>query len=181
MESKKMKIEVSKAEFDRIEEVIASTTANFIKELPQLIEKRLQGAVAKILGFENSWGEWRIDHCNGRMSVMSEYIGQKAKEAAQAAVSKLEFKPTKELQAAINKEFTDQFMDIIREQLRKRAEEHVLACLDKAIEKGNLEIETLAKIPTKKEMSDPAYGKRPMEKLIMETLVASKAQIEEEK
>lgn len=174
-----MKIDVSQEVFDNIEKVMAEATAKFIAELPTLVHRRLEGAVAKVLGFDNGWGEWKIDHCNGRMSTMSDFIGSKAREAAKAAVDSIDFKTTKELQNAIYAEYVDVFKSQMRDKIRDHAGKHVQAVLDKAANAHSIEIETLGRIPTKKDLANPSFGKKPMEKLIMETLVASKTKVKE--
>lgn len=177
--TEKLTVEVSQADFDKIEKVMADATAKFIEELPTMIQQRLQGAVAKILGFENSWGEWKVDHCNGRMSVMSEYIGNKARAAATAAVDKIDFKSTAEIDKAIKQEYADYFKSELRERIREHAEQQVQMFLDRAARAHVIEVETLARVPTKKEIGDPNLGKRPLEKLIMESIVTEKIKLKE--
>jgi len=177
---KQLKLEVSQAEFGHIEDVVAQTTARFMTDLPQLIKTRLEGAVAKILGFENRWGnEWNVDHCNGRSTVMGEYIAAQAREAAGKAVNDVATAAIKELTKndklhdAIKKEFANIFEQELRRQLYDYAKTTVSEMLKKATETHSIEIESLERFPTRKEMSHPDFGKKPMEKLVAEVILKS--------
>lgn len=187
MESKKIKIEVSAAELEKIEGAVAGATATFLEGLPQLVRSRLEGAVAKILGFENSWGgsEWRVDHCNGRQSVMSEYISQQGRNAAASAVSTIataainELNKNSKLHEAIKMEFANIFERELKSQLQEHARKTVAEMLKKASDTHTIEIETLDHIPTRREVADPNFGKKPMERLIAETIIKSGAPLGE--
>jgi hypothetical protein len=78
------------------------------------------------LGFERSWNEWRIDHCNGRMSVISNHIEKTAMEAARqwlteqcGALPEL----NKQQIAAIRSEYLTAYWDSLRANLRELAKQ----------------------------------------------------------
>jgi hypothetical protein len=49
------------------------------------VKRRLDDAatemVLKALGFSNHWGDWEIDHCNGRQSEVTKFIREKGQAA----------------------------------------------------------------------------------------------------
>lgn len=62
---------------ENLEKLVVEKAGKALKEqldgLEGYITRNLQKAVARVLGFEHdSWGnEWKVDHCNGRQSVIS--------------------------------------------------------------------------------------------------------------
>jgi len=60
------------------------------------------------------------------------------------------------------------------------ASEAVKESLAEAVNKHKLEIAALVRIPTKKEAADPQYGRKPLEKLIMESILVGETKISEE-
>jgi hypothetical protein len=174
---KKLKIQIDEVDLARIEALLAQTTQKFIDELPHTIQLRLEQAVARLVGFEkDTWShEWKVDHCNGRMSVISELIGTKAKAAARAAADQLTFQVTPEIQQAIDTEYAARFKDEMRDQLRSHVHRTVSQALEKAAEKQTLEVEIITELPSKNEISNPAYGKKPLEELILR-IIAERGQ-----
>lgn len=53
-----------------------SVTASIISDLNA--QKRV--VTLKLLGLDDKWGDWEVDHCNGRNSPVTEYLAQGAKE-----------------------------------------------------------------------------------------------------
>lgn len=178
----KLTVEVSQAELDRIEKILSETTVKFISELPELVRSRLEQSVAGMLGFEkNSWGgEWKVDHCNGRMSVISEMVGTKARNAVSAAMHEIDFKITPEIKKAIKEEFSEQFRREMRERLREQVAKTINEVLTEAATQQKIEIEVVGRVPTKKEVADPGYGKKPLEKLILDQLLSGNVKPTEE-
>lgn len=41
----------------------------------------------KLLGLEDKWGKWEVDHCNGRESPITQYLADGAKETIKAWVN----------------------------------------------------------------------------------------------
>lgn len=179
----KLTVEVSQAELDRIEKILSESTSKFIEDLPSLVRTRLEQSIAGMLGFEkNSWGgEWKVDHCNGRMSVISEMVGQKARAAVATAMNEIDFKVTPEIKKAIKEEFSEQFRREMRDKLREQVTRTIQEVLSEAASQQKIEIEVVGRVPTKKEVADPNYGKKPLEKLILEQLLSGHVKAEESK
>lgn len=89
MPTKDDKITVKPTLKEEIEARTAASVAKFVGGLDQMIEQNLRASVAGILGFSKSFGSWEVDHCNGRMSVISEFIGHEARTAANEAAAKI--------------------------------------------------------------------------------------------
>lgn len=181
-DDKKIVVEVSQAELDRIEKVLHETTVKFIEELPSMVRTRLEQSIAGMLGFEkDTWGgTWKVDHCNGRMSVISEMVGRKAREAVGTAMNDINFTVTPDIQKAVNAEFAEAFRNGIRERLREYVSNAVTDVLKAAATQSKIEIEVSGRVPTKKEIADPKYGKKPLEKLIMDSILAGHVKPAEE-
>lgn len=60
--------------------VYNSTVNTAYSDIKKEWEKDLKKNVMKLLGFSDTWGKWEIDHCNGRMSEMSDLINQEVKK-----------------------------------------------------------------------------------------------------
>jgi hypothetical protein len=64
----------------KMNERVVESSARFIEEVDKMVRNRLENHVAQILGFTNQWqGKWEVDHCNGRMTTIAEYVSQRAK------------------------------------------------------------------------------------------------------
>jgi vacuolar-type H+-ATPase subunit H len=101
-----------------------------------MLDQRLVEIVAKLLGFNNSWGEWALDHCNGRSGESSagDYLREKAGIAVKVWLDSqaknlpnLPIKATssikKEYLECLEQEITDECENIARERAVKIAEE----------------------------------------------------------
>jgi hypothetical protein len=71
------------------------------EELKANFKNTLKANVLKVVGFENRWGGsgWEVDHCNGRQSLLTDYISSKVK-----------------------KMFTDEFDKILQPEIEKALE-----------------------------------------------------------
>lgn len=44
------------------------------------INKARREVTLKLLGLDNRWGRWEVDHCNGRASPITDFIGTEGQE-----------------------------------------------------------------------------------------------------
>lgn len=109
------------------------------KEIEGEWHKDLKKNVMKIMGFNDGWGKWEVDHCNGRMSDMTNLIAAETKKLLLEQITPealtLSDKEKKDLVAAVRKdafdrsnyqyrrEFESRFESLIKEQARLDAEE----------------------------------------------------------
>lgn len=68
----------------------AQWMAEHRNKIPQMVssmlERRMEEVVAKLLGFDNHWGDWAVDHCNGRAgnSAAGDWLREQARDAIKA-------------------------------------------------------------------------------------------------
>lgn len=134
---------------------VASITKKCVTEhtddiIEDLIKKDLRnvtyGVFAKILGFDNRWGKWEIDHCNGRTSIISNYINAAATLKIKEWIdNQLENLPTlSETQLnAIKKDYLEKYNRNLRELLsaaaEKKAKEDVQIILKEYTDDNNVQ------------------------------------------
>lgn len=63
---------------------------NIEQDVHNLLDQRLETLVAKLLGFNNRWGDWEIDSCNGRSgeSAAGDWLRARAGNAAREWLTK---------------------------------------------------------------------------------------------
>lgn len=96
------------------------------KFIHRRLDNQVEKVIRKVLGFSEDWGEWRVDHCNGRMSKLSDLISNRAStlftqwidENLDQVTAK---KMTKKEQNALAKEYRDLFMRRCRDEIRHKA------------------------------------------------------------
>lgn len=95
----------------------------------QMLDKASKEVVMKLLGFNDSWGKWELDHCNGRSgnSPAGEFITKVQQSAVQDWLATVAMpKLTEELQASLVKqaqnEYEQRMSNAIREKARQLAE-----------------------------------------------------------
>lgn len=165
-------MEILKPEqFDQITAIIDTTVAKFIKELPEKVEARLQSATAHILGFEDRWNKWEVDHCNGRMSTIGNLVSSKVQHAASEAVQKLTFELKADMIPALQRDFDRQLGYALEKEVRDLAEKKAKEIAD--LLDTNMKVDVAPATP--KNVADPKYMVK-MPKLgdiLMEELVKS--------
>lgn len=108
-------------------------TDDVTEELEQLIKRDLKKAVLKILGFEvDRWNDNRIeiDHCNGRMSEVTNYLAISVKDLLKK-INLDDFTLTKKEIADIKKELRADLKERVRRDLYKMSHDIVNSVLKK--------------------------------------------------
>lgn len=108
----------------------ATNTEEKIKEtVISLLNKESKQLVLKLLGFNESWGKWEVDHCNGRggQSAAGDYLTKVQQEAIQewlkGAVMPTLDKATKaSMQKSAQQEYTYNLNRLVREYAVSQAE-----------------------------------------------------------
>jgi hypothetical protein len=172
---------------EELRELIKSSSIrvskDFLKNLDRLIAQRLEASVRIILGFSSDSynGTWKVDHCNGRMSTISELISSEARERAKeiahrAITPEIVEETLKECLPSVISEFKEKFREAVRSLVKNGVERitsnsfnailtEVLPPLD---EKERVEI---SKEPDVK----PEYGDDIFEKIILKRIVEANA------
>lgn len=104
----------------------------------------------KLLGLDNRWGKWDVDHCNGRSSPITAYLAESAQEVIKAWVNEavvevLTEERKKKIQNAAKRAMQVQVEVMIETHtkgyhLRERAEHVVKALMDKAANEVRVEL-----------------------------------------
>lgn len=50
------------------------------------LTKRRSEVTLKLLGLDNRWGKWEVDHCNGRQSPINDYLTEATRQQVQTWV-----------------------------------------------------------------------------------------------
>jgi hypothetical protein len=56
-----------------VEDIITETVRDMKNDMADIL--------SKMMGFNNSWGRWEVDHCNGRHSVVADTVNDQARAA----------------------------------------------------------------------------------------------------
>lgn len=87
------------------------------KEIVSDLNAQKRAVTLRLLGLEDRWGKWEVDHCNGRESPITQYLASESKETIKAWVNEavqevlttqLKSKIMKDAKAAIKKEVEKQ-------------------------------------------------------------------------
>lgn len=92
----------------------------------ELMERHADDIVAKVAGFDNSWGRWEVDHCNGRMSQVTRFVSEAARAEFQSWLKEQAGGSLPALSAAQRKALRSDFVrernDYARTALRELAQ-----------------------------------------------------------
>jgi len=169
-------LDKTKAEAHKI---IDRECAAFIKKLPTYIKRNLENITASIAGFERRYGdEWTVDHCNGRQSMISQYLKESVEKTLDKNIGQIgkNFKLTVAQKKLLKREFNSTIMRDLSYAVRKQAEETA-----EKIAK-DLVTENFEKILLSTDLSamaNPEYGDTEMEALILDEKAQELARKEE--
>ena len=120
----------------------------------KLLDDNAETIVLKLLGFDNRWNNWELDHCNGRKgeSAAGDYLRQVQHDAIQDWLKKVklpELNKTlssvmkKELEADY-KQYLNQFLyEYAREEADKTAKELIQSLFSQSKVDGMLKLQQL--------------------------------------
>lgn len=103
------------------------------KKVIDLLDKRSEEMVVKLLGFDLSWGEWALDHCNGRSgnSAIGDYLRNTQAVAVKEFFDSLDLKQIvtpamkNRLIKAIQKDFEYKLECAVRSALEAHTKQYV--------------------------------------------------------
>lgn len=107
---------------------ISNLTENYIvKYVDDNIKSGFRTLVAKALGFEDRYGNWTVDHTNGRKSELSTMLASKVAIGVDAILNKCisaidGFELSQEQLDAIKKDYKDCIFSEIRQRTRAQAD-----------------------------------------------------------
>jgi hypothetical protein len=127
--------EMEKIVLTDVEEIEVSMFQEIIdkarSDLKTSLERNLKSTVLNALGFEkDTWGSnhgWKVDHCNGRMSAVTNLISEEVKTRLLEVEIGRDFTLTeqenKELKASAERDFKEAYRRKMREFVWNKAEQ----------------------------------------------------------
>lgn len=117
-------------------------------ELQNTFKHDLKKNVLKIVGFNHSWDKWEVDHCNGRSSVLTEYMSSKVQQMFRAEFEKMLQPEIEKILKPVKKDILDEFKHaFVREarghiysETREQAKKFISELVAKQIQKHQKEI-----------------------------------------
>ena len=92
----------------------------------ELLDDNAETIVLKLLGFDNRWNKWELDHCNGRKgeSAAGDYLRQVQQDAIQDWLKNVKLPElNKTLSSAMKKELEADYKNYLRKFLYEYARE----------------------------------------------------------
>lgn len=125
-----------------------------IQRVHKLLDANAETIVLKLLGFDNRWNKWEIDHCNGRSgeSAAGTYLRQVQQEAIQDWLKSVKLPElNKSLSSAMKKKleadykhYLNQFLyEYAREEADKTAKEIVESLFSRSKVDGMFKLQQL--------------------------------------
>ena len=114
-----------------------NTEKKLKKRVKDLLDKNSETITMKLLGFNDSWGKWELDHCNGRSgeSAAGDYLKKVKQAAIQEWMESLELpKISPALKAKLGKQLKDEFENKVRYAARSFIEQKATQGTTKALE-----------------------------------------------
>jgi len=164
-------ISIKQETINAISKVVDETTADFLDKLPKFLQNKLQNCVAKILGFEqDNWrNEWKVDHCNNRISHLTSLLNDRVKTAASLAINKIEFIMNDELILVLQKEFDNEVKRVLQHKVREIAQGKAIMLLAQLMDDPIDKVKVLDIDP--KHVTEPNYGKLKLEEQMLHTII----------
>jgi hypothetical protein len=91
-----------------------------------ILDRRLEQVVAGLVGFEDYWGRWEVDHCNGRQSLATDWLREKASEGAKKWIAEQAANLPELPRGAVTSlrnEYKKCLQDALEEMIREKAHE----------------------------------------------------------
>jgi len=101
------------------------------RKIEDILDSHTEEAVAKLLGFDNKWGDWEVDHCNGRQgeSAAGDWLRKTAKEEVDKWLAKQagalpDLSPAQK--KALREDYRNTLAYHVKERLQVLAREHAV-------------------------------------------------------
>lgn len=113
-----------------------NTEAEVQKQVHKILDERKTMVVAKLLGFDSRWGEWEVDHCNGRAgnSIAGQYLASVASREIKKWMEGMCWEDfdgvimaalEKAVKAELGARFREQMTQVVRERVHDVLREYV--------------------------------------------------------
>lgn len=92
------------------------------KELQESFKATLKTNVLKIVGFDNRWhNNWEVDHCNGRNSLLTDFMSEKVKAMFYEEFNKMTENDIQKSLEPVKKIFIAEFIKVFEHEVRSQA------------------------------------------------------------
>lgn len=126
---------------------LENTEEKIQKEVYKLLDQSRNEIMFKLMGFDNHWGKWELDHCNGRAgeSLVSNYLKETQKRALYDWLDsfgqpKINASLQKSLIAIMQREFERTLKESLARRAQQMATEQVDTVLEKLLGSDQVEI-----------------------------------------
>lgn len=129
MDINSIKAEIATLTEEAINSWFTEWSKNYLRNIDHSLNAAMQANMFRVLGFEPGYRnrEWRVDHCNGRKSPVSEFLVKRARQQVDRFLEQLlphiPEEPTPEVIAAAKKDYDEQFRRALRESIRNKAQQ----------------------------------------------------------
>ena len=99
-----------------------------------ILDRRLERVVEGLVGFDDYWGRWGVDHCNGRQSLATDWLREKASEGAKKWLAEQAANLPELPRSAVTSlrnEYQKCLQDALEEMIREKAHEDAKEMLNK--------------------------------------------------
>lgn len=120
-----------------IEKAVLKVVEEKVNNLNNIVDGLVKNAICSLLGIEYGWGgKANIDHCNGRNSILTKVIEERAKEQVEKIVKSFSISPEdKEVRSAFEQEYSRQLLSQIRYYAEQKARDITENIVNKYTEK----------------------------------------------
>lgn len=112
--------EVIKAKFVTAATEVANDAhgESVAQEIVKDLNKQKREVTLRLLGLDSRYREWEVDHCNGRESLITQYLAEQSKETIRAWVNEA-------VQEVLTTELKSKIMTAAKGALKKEIEQQV--------------------------------------------------------
>lgn len=119
-------------------------TDKFAAACVKQLKARQSDVIWKLLGLDDRWGKWEVDHCNGRNSRITEYLSQASKARIEEWLNQAIAETLNSTPAPITKALRDEvrrrYQSTLNRTLLEAAEQAGRAHAEKLMEQLQAEI-----------------------------------------
>jgi hypothetical protein len=117
---------------DEVAKIVKAEATTWLREIKSNIKNKLEYALLSLLGLEKNG--YRIDHCNGRNSVLIDILREEAKEEIRKIAKNIPFKNdlgASFVETAFKNEFRRNLENEVKDLARKMAQQKAVEVAQK--------------------------------------------------
>ena len=166
-------IRINPEDIEAVREKVADKVATFLEAVPNRVQRKLDKAIEEYLGVKTSFGRFEF-HPD---SVLKALIDNKTRKVVENMIDDLVWEPTEEELETIRlkalQEYKSTLQRWINSKIRDLAQKRIKQW-ESEFEAIQIVLDEPIREPTPEEMSDPNYGKSPLQKALLEAQIQAK-------